>query len=84
MNTDLALIILGSLIPLLTTVFVTNLLDWERDRAADRESAIADRETLWHLDWAFWRAAGESDNLTIRRLAHPMQGFLAANRPEEI
>lgn len=86
MNADIVnvlLIILGSLIPLLTYVFVDQLIKWQADIAADRESDIADRATLWELDWAWWSARLRSANPNTRRLANDMQAYLQASRPVE-
>jgi hypothetical protein len=82
MTTDLLLIILGPMIPLLTYVFVTNLVVWQLDIAADRESALADRDDLWRLDWAFWSAMVSDTHPNTRQLALQMQGFLTTTRPE--
>ncbi len=70
------------LVPALTWLFVYALISWQRDRAADLESAQADAISMWHLDWAWWSRRIESDNPNTRRLAGEMQAFLQANRPE--
>jgi len=80
---DIALMVLGPMIPLLTSVFVTNLVQWQRDIAADIESDAADRVDLWRADWHFWTQCARSDNLNTRRLAIQMQGVLLADRPVE-
>jgi hypothetical protein len=81
MTTDTLLIVLGPMIPLLTYVFLWNLVQLQRDVAADRESEAADRVDGWRRDWDFWSRCVESDNPNTRRLAIEMQGFLLASRP---
>lgn len=81
MTSDLLLIVLGPMIPLLTYVFVTNLVGWQRDIAADRESTAADHVDMWRLDWWFWSDLVADDNRNTRALAIQMQSFLLTIRP---
>lgn len=78
---NVLLMALGPMIPILTYVFVHQLVAWQRDIAADRESDAADAETLWHLDWHWWSHRVESPNPNTRRLANDMQAYLQASRP---
>lgn len=81
MTTDLALMILGPFIPVLTYVFLDQFVKWRADVAADIESDAADAATNWHLDWAFWTQVQRSSNPNLRRLANDMQAYLQASRP---
>lgn len=78
---NVLLIALGPMIPLLTYVFVTNLVAWQRDIADQRAADASYRDALWRQDWAFWYRLTEDDNCNTRALAQQMLGILATERP---
>lgn len=80
-TTDLVLIVLGPMIPLLTSWFLTNLVAWQRDIAADWADAV---EYDWLMQWDYWSARTQSTHPMIRNVARQMQGYLLATRPVEV
>jgi hypothetical protein len=78
-----ALIILVLSVPVLVTVFATQLVQWRRDISYNRWVSRLTAAEDWRQDWAWWTRRTRSTNPNTRQLARQMQAVLLAARPED-